>query len=165
MNGPQNFNTQEAINTWLQTHLEAEKIPAESQSRIFVGLNGGIAYKIFPENAPRNIKLTSLEYLEIARDYIINAVQSVRRARTHAAGYGFDLVSLDEGIIHNRKPSEFSKGAYSYSDLAVGDATIESYERLARFLKMVREGNQIFNTNQHALETLSKKLISQSTTC
>jgi len=154
---PQNFNTQTIVRARLNTLIKSETIPAESQSRIFVGITGGIAYKLFTDEAPYQVELGSLRKLETARNYIDATIQYIRQARTYASGYKFDLVSIDGGVIHNRTPLKILEGNnYSYSDLAIGDELIESCEKLAKFIKMIREAPQFLKSNHPSIKNFFK---------
>lgn len=135
-----NFNNPNILRGHLEQTLPALGIGLDEERRVFVGKDGGLAYRLFRAGdnyvPRREIALDTKVDMAAIRNYLNCVDVYLHTATEMAEGYGFKPMSyngMDELCL------EITANTSVFTSV-IGDTEIKSAQRFEKFLRMIKEG-------------------------
>lgn len=129
--------------------------------RIHVGRSEGVGYALFGDKFYyMNLKNT-FNAIDDIRTFFDAVYTYLDLAKEHATRFGFKLLASNKGgAFEEITPASEIFTLKYHSDsaygLVIGDQSIESVERLVRFLEMVKEGKPILDQQYQDVKTAGR---------
>ncbi|MBT3408730.1 hypothetical protein HOK68_05130 [Candidatus Woesearchaeota archaeon] len=157
------FNKREILNGYFvqalnQTSFADEEECKDFSERIFVGFNGGLAYKLFfgnqlnlRLNLSAKVRLDSFDNVVSVNSFFEDLKQYIGDMQGVARAYDLDLVSIDDKSVIT--PAKLDSD-YIYN-FSLGSPNIENLDVFRSFMKMA---NYTFYEKKPELSSIMEKL-------